>query len=397
MVLTKQQLADILTEWNIDFPPTATVAQLKALKDSVEAERAAANAPPRSEDDSDDDPEQDGAYGGIGIPPSGTLATSAERLDRTMHYDRGGRLVPPVVASLIRQVSIPLPRCDATVGPVIHPEHRAETAPVHRVSSADTESADLDRELTLLRKRTEIERLKRELDDMQGDRDSYQSRRHVDFSELSTAVPSFSGDDTYSIRKWISDFEDVTSSVRCDEKVKYLSARRLLTGTAKLFLRTIHCTGYAELRSRLLKEFDVKTVRRDVYQLLGARRKSPKESCLHYVLSMPIEQICRMQHVLQPLLPDRPPGRLLQLALPLQPDQPLVHPLQHQQSEIGSDASIVPSLAMWLTNVRSRGDARRAPASNATAPNTFMRSARRKWQRDGRSPLSRMNQPTKSR
>jgi hypothetical protein len=66
-----------------------------------------------------------------------------------------------------------------------------------------------------------------------------QNQRRVEFCDIENALAPFSGDDSYNVRKYIADFEEVTGPLDCDNEFRLRCLRRLLTGTTKTFLRTI--------------------------------------------------------------------------------------------------------------------------------------------------------------
>ena len=81
---------------------------------------------------------------------------------------------------------------------------------------------------------------------------------HFNFKDFEESVNVFSGDDQYSIQKWLEQFEESADIFHCDDKAKFVYAKRLLCGTAKMFLRTISVKTYIELKTALHNEFDRK-------------------------------------------------------------------------------------------------------------------------------------------
>jgi Na+/pantothenate symporter len=62
--------------------------------------------------------------------------------------------------------------------------------------------------------------------------------------------------------------------------------RKLLRGTAAIFLRTSIATNYSELKAALLKQFKSVISVNDVYQQLHNRQRQRNENIMSYMLSM---------------------------------------------------------------------------------------------------------------
>lgn len=120
--------------------------------------------------------------------------------------------------------------------------------------------------------------------------------RRIDFSEIEGSVPKFSGDNPYSVDKWIVDYEMVATSLGCDERQIYLYGRRLLTGTAELMLRMRKkIVDWKTLKAALHAEFRRRVSVRDVHEQLRQRFKKKEESMHFYILSM--EEIAEQANV----------------------------------------------------------------------------------------------------
>lgn len=109
------------------------------------------------------------------------------------------------------------------------------------VDNADVDEVELDREIARLGKRRRIMELRRQLaeEEIEGE---LIPRAHVPrytFDHINGTIAKFSGDDGYGVLKWVSDFETVMAPLHCDDIFRLLCARRLLTGTAEIWLRQI--------------------------------------------------------------------------------------------------------------------------------------------------------------
>lgn len=58
------------------------------------------------------------------------------------------------------------------------------------------------------------------------------------FRDVEEALIKFSGDDTYSIVKWVEDLEEMATVLKWSDVEKLIFGKRLLTGTAALFIRS---------------------------------------------------------------------------------------------------------------------------------------------------------------
>lgn len=237
--LNKAQLVEALQSAGVDVPDTASLAQLRALYESTVTVA----------------PQQ----------PSGELTEktppSAELTEET----------PPSAS----------PNGENTSETLAASDNR------HSNTASDVQDLEEEQELARLERRKKILELRKELDQMEAPTTSSVAPwRAVDFSDIENAVPAFNGDDPYSITKWIVDYEDVTDSLGCDDRCKYLSARRLMQGTAKMLLRTVYVDNWDSLKQILIKEFDHKMSRQQVYRQLSERVRRQGEPLLRYVICM---------------------------------------------------------------------------------------------------------------
>lgn len=107
-----------------------------------------------------------------------------------------------------------------------------------------------------------------------------------DFTVFEAMTHKFSGDDTHDIRKWFADIEDAFFALNCPVGDKFVCLRRMLTGTARLFLRTSTVHTYEALKQALLDEFGRVLTMNDVFQQLKSRTLKPTEAVKRYVLEM---------------------------------------------------------------------------------------------------------------
>lgn len=78
------------------------------------------------------------------------------------------------------------------------------------------------------------------------------TKTSYDFSDVQAAVRIFTGDDTFSVTKWLSDFEDTAAVSRLDDRMKFLFAKKLIDGTAKLVVQMSKPTDWPQLNMALM-------------------------------------------------------------------------------------------------------------------------------------------------
>lgn len=106
------------------------------------------------------------------------------------------------------------------------------------------------------------------------------------FRDFEDSLPTFSGDDNFPVMKWIKSIEESKLIYKFDDAKCFIYAQRLLKGTAKLFLRSVSCRSWNELKTALISEFQQDTTASDVHNTLRSRRKRKDESNQQYVLIM---------------------------------------------------------------------------------------------------------------
>ncbi|KAL0810481.1 hypothetical protein ABMA28_010610 [Loxostege sticticalis] len=125
--------------------------------------------------------------------------------------------------------------------------------------------------------------------DFNDDDDDVKSTRGGSMLHLAEdLISKFSGkDDFYTVSAWIQDIEDNAEIFNWSPTQRLLVARRSLTGTAALWLRSekTHKT-WDDLRAAITKEFSDTMDAKAVHEMMSSRRKKPNESCFDYMLTM---------------------------------------------------------------------------------------------------------------
>ncbi|KAH8293303.1 hypothetical protein KR054_000634, partial [Drosophila jambulina] len=80
----------------------------------------------------------------------------------------------------------------------------------------------------------------------------------IDISDLDALIQPFSGDNGYSVFRWIDDFSNIMDIYGVSEKKCIIFAKRLLTGSARAFMNETAALNWSRLRAELISVFDLK-------------------------------------------------------------------------------------------------------------------------------------------
>lgn len=105
--------------------------------------------------------------------------------------------------------------------------------------------------------------------------------------DIADSVSTFSGTDSLDVRQWIEEFEDNAETVGWNSIQKFIYAKQLLKGAAKLFVRSqAGLKDWNSLRQALISEFGESLSAIEVHKLLRSRRKKDNESYREYLYSL---------------------------------------------------------------------------------------------------------------
>jgi len=114
-----------------------------------------------------------------------------------------------------------------------------------------------------------------------------QKRQLLTFRDVEESIEAFSGDDKVDVTRWLRDFEEMAKLCEWSDMQKVVNAKRLLRGSAKLFVNYERCTKtWRKLRRALKEEFKEAVDSHAVHRKLSRRRKSSDESYQAYVYKM---------------------------------------------------------------------------------------------------------------
>ncbi|XP_073822041.1 uncharacterized protein [Musca autumnalis] len=136
-----------------------------------------------------------------------------------------------------------------------------------------------------MRKQFNMLMLEKEMNDLQ--KQGSKKKSMVSFADIEGALPKFTGDDDYTVTKWVDEFEKVTNVVGCAPAEKFIFARRMVSGSAQLFLRSAKAEDWPSLKKELCAEFRKTVGVKDILRKLDSRKwKRGQESLHRYALTM---------------------------------------------------------------------------------------------------------------
>ncbi|XP_029178535.1 uncharacterized protein K02A2.6-like [Nylanderia fulva] len=107
------------------------------------------------------------------------------------------------------------------------------------------------------------------------------------FKDVEDAIDTFSGDDGKNVKQWIRDFDETASLCQWNDVQKTIYVRRLLRGSAKLFVKyEARGKTWKDIRTALKREFSQKTNSHDVHFQLQRRKKKTDETYHEYCYQM---------------------------------------------------------------------------------------------------------------
>ncbi len=107
------------------------------------------------------------------------------------------------------------------------------------------------------------------------------------FKDIEESMTRFRGDRKQNLHKWIKDFEATAKIMKWDKLLKFVYAKRLLTGAAKLFINVEKSvTSYKQLKAALKDEFGKTLSSAKVHQELMDTKKIQAETYREYLYRM---------------------------------------------------------------------------------------------------------------
>lgn len=111
--------------------------------------------------------------------------------------------------------------------------------------------------------------------------------KNLRFDDIQRSFKEFHGDKHLSIDSWLRHFIDQSEIFNLDDFEKFVYAKRLLKGTAKLFVEfESKATNWEELARELIDEFDRKVNSALIHHRLQERKKKQDETSTEYLYEM---------------------------------------------------------------------------------------------------------------
>lgn len=121
----------------------------------------------------------------------------------------------------------------------------------------------------------------------QGNTNNNTNQFVLSYRDVEDSVRSFNGTDAYPIERWISDFEEAAVMFRWNDLQKVVSAKKSLTGVAKLFVQSAGVLRtWKRLKDALMEEFSTKISSAQLHKMLEKRKMKREETVQEYFLTM---------------------------------------------------------------------------------------------------------------
>lgn len=114
-----------------------------------------------------------------------------------------------------------------------------------------------------------------------------ESRVLLTFKDVEGSLEKFSGDDHTNVQQWLDDFEEMAELCKWNEIQKIAYAKRLLDGSAKMFVSYEKCAKtWKKLKESLKEEFEEAVDCLKIHRELSKRKKKSEESLQEYAYKM---------------------------------------------------------------------------------------------------------------
>ncbi|XP_036320379.1 uncharacterized protein LOC118734797 [Rhagoletis pomonella] len=286
-LMQRKEIATALEDMGVEFPPTATLTQLRGLLATTVGATAQGDANQTAKSPAMQDANR---TVNNGQTQRNSAAATADKQREIVRAEVGESAVEER-QSPISTAAFGSDKREA-IAAVMCGQRGVTTEAAAANAGADhavhRNRSDDDSELTAmeerLEKRLRILQLEAEINKLGAGR--VNRTLPMNLSEIEKTLPNFSGDNKINVEKWIAEFDDTTSAYACNEESRMIIARRLLTGSAQIVLRISRINTWAELKAGLISEFKKPLSVKDVFHQLETRVWEKSETLGHYVLSM---------------------------------------------------------------------------------------------------------------
>ncbi|XP_073822472.1 uncharacterized protein [Musca autumnalis] len=140
--------------------------------------------------------------------------------------------------------------------------------------------AEIDKQLRKLK----LLKLQYEMNEVE---EKKENTKGVNFVDVEGAIAKFTGDDEQNVVKWTREFERITTVLGCGATEKFLYARRMMAGSAGLFMRSSEAKTWQDFKQELEIEFKRSMGIKETLKTLENRKWNRQAESLHrYTLVM---------------------------------------------------------------------------------------------------------------
>ncbi|XP_017888656.1 uncharacterized protein LOC108630103 [Ceratina calcarata] len=124
-------------------------------------------------------------------------------------------------------------------------------------------------------------------DDQDDDQELHRGMQTLTFKDVEESISTFSGDNNENVRYWLQEFEDMAKLCEWNGVQKVIYAKRLLRGSAKLFVNYEKCCRkWSEMKQALISKFSQSVDAHKIHKKLSRRFKKSNESYQEYIYQM---------------------------------------------------------------------------------------------------------------
>lgn len=107
------------------------------------------------------------------------------------------------------------------------------------------------------------------------------------FKDIEETLETFNGDENQDIQDWITEYEEQADTFEWDDKEKMIFARRLLTGSAKWYVKhELKPKNWTQLKRGLKREFTEEVNTMKIHKKLCGTKKKKTESYSEFCYKM---------------------------------------------------------------------------------------------------------------
>ncbi|XP_073821224.1 uncharacterized protein [Musca autumnalis] len=309
--MVREQLMESLRKLGMEFPETATVSQLRGMLQTVigigdqEQQSGGGEAEVQAQANVPDDEISKATHTKV-------IATTTEQectCEKTTTDEHAEADQHPITIEQEQMCELAVEMCGNTdrqtgkMGVREQTSKQGVATDVHDYTSqqetvtsmqvyTDKQAAAMNKHKQAKNMRAELEKQIRKLEmlKLQYERNEVKENmgtKIVHFIDVEAAIIKFTGDNGQNVSKWTKEYERITAMLGCSEAEKFLYARRLMSGSASLFMRSSKARTWQELKQELEGEFKRTIGVKEALKTLECRKWNRHGESLHrYTLIM---------------------------------------------------------------------------------------------------------------